>query len=290
MASRVIPDGVTIALAIPGWADRLIWGGVAVLIGVVLLLALRRLVRRLASEPVEDTTDLVRLRRRETGAAFMMAATRYLIATVVIFALIGIFTRSPLTAIGGASLIVILIAFAIQRFLTDVVAGTLALFENLYGVGDFIAVEPSGLAGVVEELGLRTTILRGLNGDRYIIPNSQVTAIRRSQHGYRTYSIEILSHDPDRVERAVALVASYTPDGEAQFVRPPEVVSRQELEEELWLVRVRASVPLTLDWLAEEYLVEAISRQAGDALIGEPVVYTLDSGALRRYNARLVVH
>lgn len=280
---------MTIALALPGWADRLIWAGVAVLIGVVLHLALRRLVHRWASEPAEDTADLVRLRRRETAAAFMMAAARYLIAVAVVFALIGIFTRSPLTAIGGASLIVILIAFAIQRFLTDVVAGTLALFENLYGVGDFITVEPSGLGGVVEELGLRTTVLRGLNGDRYIIPNSQITAVRRSQRGYRTYSIEILSHDPDRVERAVALVASYTPDGEARFLRPPGVVGRQELEEELWLVRVRAAVPLTLEWLAESYLVEAISRQVGDALVGEPVVYTLDSAALRRYKARLVV-
>jgi small conductance mechanosensitive channel len=207
----------------------------------------------------------------------------------VVFALIGIFTRSPLTALGGASLIVILVAFAIQRFLTDVVAGTLALFENQYGVGDFIAVEPSGLAGVVEELGLRTTVLRGLNGDRYIIPNSNITAVRRSQRGYRTYSIEILSHDPDRVERAVSLVARATPDGEARFLRPPDVVARQELEDELWLLRVRASVPPTLEWLAEDYLVDAISRQAGDALVGEPVAYTLDSAALRRYKARLVV-
>jgi len=279
----------TLVLAIPGWADRLIWAGVAILIAIVLHQALRRLVRQWASEPAEHTADLRRLRRRETAAAFLMAAVRYMIGIAVAFALIGIFTRSPLTALGGASLIVILVAFAIQRFLTDVVAGTLALFENQYGVGDFITVEPSDLAGVVEELGLRTTVLRALNGDRYIIPNGQITAVRRSQRGYRTYSIEILSHDPDRVERAVALVASYAPDGEARFLRPPGVVARQELEQELWLVRVQASVPPTLEWLAENYLVEAISRQAGDALVGEPVAYTLDSAVLRRYKARLVV-
>jgi small conductance mechanosensitive channel len=276
-------------LAMPGWADRLIWAGVVILVAVVLHQALQRLVRRWAREPAEHTADLRRLRRRETAAAFVIAAIRYLIAIAAGFALIGIFTRSPLTALGGASLIVILVGFAIQRFLTDVVAGTLALFENLYGVGDFITVDPSGLAGIVDELGLRTTVLRGLNGDRYIIPNSQITAVRRSERGYRTYNIEILSHDPDRVEHAVSLVASYAPDGEARFLRPPGVVDRQELEHELWLVRVRATVPPTLEWLAEDYLVNAISRQAGEALVGEPVAYTLDSAALRRYKARLVV-
>lgn len=280
---------MTIALAIPGWADRLIWAGVAVLIGVAVHLVLRRLIRRWASEPAEHTADLRRLRRRETAAAFVMAAVRYLIGIAVVFALIGIFTRSPLTALGGASLIVILVAFAIQRFLTDVVAGTLTLFENLYGVGDFITVEPFGLAGVVEELGLRTTVLRGLNGDRCIIPNSHINAVRKSARGYRTYSVEVLSHDPDAVERAVSLVARSTPDGEARFLSPPDVVDRRELEHELWLVRVRASVPPTLEWLVEEYLVEAISQQAADALVGEPVAYTLDSAALRRYRARLVV-
>lgn len=51
-----------------------------------------------------------------------MAPSRYLIGIAVAFALIGIFTRSPLTALGGASLIVILVAFAIQRFLVDAIS------------------------------------------------------------------------------------------------------------------------------------------------------------------------
>lgn len=55
-------------------------------------------------------------------AAFVMAPSRYLIGIAVAFALIGIFTRSPLTALGGASLIVILVAFAIQRFLVDAIS------------------------------------------------------------------------------------------------------------------------------------------------------------------------
>ena len=274
---------------LPTWADRLVWAGVTVLLALALDRFLRRLVKRWASEPVEETADLVRLRRRETAAAFLLAAIRYVVFIVAAFTLVGIFASSPITALGGASLIVILVAFAIQRFLTDVVAGTLALLENQYGVGDFIAVEPSGLAGVVEEVGLRTTVLRGLNGDRFIVPNGQITAVRRSERGYRSYNVELLTHDPERVEHAVRVVTGYAPDGEARFLQPPRIVERRELEDGLWLVRVQATVPPTLEWLVEQFLVEAIERQAGDALVAEPIAYTLDRAVLRRYEARVVV-
>ena len=74
---------MTIVLAIPGWADRLIWAGVAILIAIVVHQALRRLVRRWSSEPAEHTADLRRLRRRETAAAFVLVAIRYLIGIAV---------------------------------------------------------------------------------------------------------------------------------------------------------------------------------------------------------------
>lgn len=273
----------------PGWADRLIWAGVAVLVALTVSQSLRRLVKRWAAEDIGDTADLVRLKRRETAAAFLTAAIRYLVFLIAAFAIIGIFARSPLTVLGGASLVVIVVGFALQRFLTDVVAGTLALIENQYGVGDFIAVEPTGFSGIVEEFGLRTTVIRALNGDRLIVPNGQITAVRRSPRGYRTYHAELLTHDPDEIELAVRTVASYAPAGEARFLRPPRVVDRRELGDGLWLVRAEAAVPPTLEWLAEEFFPEAVTRRAGEALVGEPIVYTIDEATLRRYQARVLV-
>jgi small conductance mechanosensitive channel len=231
----------------------------------------------------------VRLKRRETAAAFIAAAVRYVVFLVAAFAVVGIFASSPLTVLGGASLVVILVGFALQRFLMDVVAGTLALVENQYGVGDFIAVEPTGFSGIVEEFGLRTTVIRGLNGDRLIVPNSQITAVRRSPRGYRTYHVELLTHDPDQTAHAVEAVAGHAPAGAAHFLRAPRVVERRELGDGVWLVRAEAAVAPTLEWLAEDFLPQAIARRAGDSLVGEPIVYTLDAAALRRYQARVLV-
>ena len=281
--------GILAFAGLPEWAERLVWAGVTVLVALALNRLLRQLIRRWAVESVEATADLVRLRRQETAAAFLLAGVRYTIAAAAVFALIGIFADSPRTALGGASLVVILVAFAIQRVLADIVAGTFALIEDQYAVGDFIAVEPSGLAGVVEEFGLRTTVLRGLNGDRYIVPNSQITAVRRSERGYRRYNVELLTRAPDRVEEAVRTIGAYAPGGEARFLRPPEVVERHELEDGLWRLRVQATVAPTLEWLVESFVVESLAKLVGDALVSEPIAYTLDTAALRRYQRRVVI-
>ena len=63
--------------------------------------------------------------------------------------------------------------------------------ERLYAVGDFVSLRPMDVVGFVEEIGLRTTVVRSLNGDRNHVPNSQIIAAVRSVRGYRTYTVEL---------------------------------------------------------------------------------------------------
>jgi hypothetical protein len=56
-------------------------------------------------------------------------------------------------------------------------------------------------------------------------------------------------------------------------------------------VRGRADVAPTLEWLAEGLLVGTLnSRLRSESLLAEPIVYTLDEGALSRYERRVLVH
>lgn len=66
-------------------------------------------------------------------------------------------------------------------------------------------------------------------------------------------------------------------------------MEQRPLDDELRLLRVQASVPPTLEWLVEDFLVDALVREAGDALVAEPIAYTLDSAALTRYEGRVLV-
>lgn len=197
---------------------------------------------------------------------------------------------SPAATLGGTALFGLIVGFATQRFLMDVVAGALIAFERWYAVNEFVTLEPAKASGLVEEFGLRTTVIRAFNGDRTYVPNSQIIAAVRSLRGFRRYSIELLVSDIEEARSAVEAAGRRAPLGDARFLRPPRVVEERALGESAWLVRAKADVAPTLEWLAEDLLVARLKAQVPpDVLLAEPIVYTIDEATMTRYERRVLV-
>ena len=76
----------------------------------------------------------------------------------MIILLASAFPPRSAAALGGSALVLILVGFGAQRFLTDVIAGALIAFERWYGVGDFVMVEPAQARGLVEQFGRQRPI------------------------------------------------------------------------------------------------------------------------------------
>jgi small-conductance mechanosensitive channel len=149
--------------------------------GIVAEFAVRRYERRQLGDEAApaDTGVLVRLNRRETMISLVRTSIRYLAYGFAIAISIGqLLGWTKSTAIAGASLLVVLIGFAGQRFLTDLVAGLLMFFEGWFSVGDTIVIEPLDLSGVVEEVSLRRS---GSTTPRSSAPGSCPAAPARSR-------------------------------------------------------------------------------------------------------------
>jgi hypothetical protein len=274
----------------PHWPERLLIGAVVFVAAHAAIRVLQWRRGRLADRRAEDPHRLRRLQQRETLAIGAVAILRYGTVVFAIFWVLSLFLADTTAAIGGASLVVVIVGFGMQRVLMDAIAGFGILFEGWYVVGDFVTLKPMDVTGFIEEVGLRTTIVRSLNGDRSHIPNSQIIAAVRSTRGYREYTIEVLTTDLDAARRAVESAALRAPSGGARFLRAPTVVETKALSEGIWLVRATADVPPSLEWLAEGLLDALIRAQiAEDALVAGPIVYTLDQSAVERYERRVLV-
>jgi small conductance mechanosensitive channel len=79
----------------------------------------------------------------------------------------------PLVA--GAGIVGIAIGFGAQTLVQDFLSGIFMLIEDQYGVGDIIDVGEA--SGVVEEITLRTTRIRDVNGTVWFIPNGEIRRI-----------------------------------------------------------------------------------------------------------------
>jgi small conductance mechanosensitive channel len=274
----------------PDWPWRVIVAGAILVAAGILSRALRWRIASLAARRAEDPRRLRALQRRETLAIVAETVLRYGTFVFLLFWLLGIFLADTTAAIGGASLIVVIVGFGMQRVLQDAIAGFGILFEGWYVVGDSVTLKPMEVTGFVEEVGLRTTAVRSLNGDRSHIPNSQINAAVRSTRGYREYTIEVLTSNRDAACEAFASAAVRAETGGARFLRAPRVSETKELSEGIWLVRGKADVPPSLEWLAEGLLATLIRGQiAEDELVAGPIVYTLDEGSIERYERRVVV-
>jgi small conductance mechanosensitive channel len=273
-----------------GRYDRLIWCAVAIVTAFVLSHLLRLIVTRLEARHPDEERELARLRRGETALALIATAIPYVAAIAVLIIVASAFLPGTAAALGGSALLLILVGFGAQRFLMDVIAGTLIAFERWYGIGDFVRLEPAQVSGIVEQLSLRTTVIRSLNGDRTYVPNSQIISASRSPRGYRRYSIEILTTDPEEARRAIEQVSRRAPVGEARFLRAPRVIEERELGEGTWLVRGQADVAPTMEWLAESLLPARLKATlSADSLLTDPTVYTIDEAAFSRYQRRVLV-
>lgn len=79
--------------------------------------------------------------------------------------------------IAGIGILGLGVGFASQTLVKDYISGFFILFEGQFNVGD--EVEIGGKKGTVEELSLRSTILKDKEGNTHIIPNSKITTVTR---------------------------------------------------------------------------------------------------------------
>jgi small-conductance mechanosensitive channel len=233
----------------------------------------------------DDTAALRGLKRRDTAVSLVRTTVRYIaFGLALVFSFVQVSGFSRVTALAGASLIVVLIGFAGQRFLTDILAGFLMFFEGWFSVGDTITVEPWSLAGVVEEVSLRSTTLRAVTGETIRINNSAIYAARVLPKGVREVEIELMATDGDDCRRVIEEVARIVPAGPTRFVRRPEVTEVEVLDDDLVRVLVHASVAHGREWLVEGFLPDLIKERSPEGLVAHgPIVMFVDERATRRF-------
>jgi hypothetical protein len=114
---------------------------------------------------------------------------------------------------------VILLAFAAQRFLMDVIAGLLMFHERWLQIGDTVVIDPWKIEGIVDDLTLRTVTVRSVGGDVMRVSNSEVKAVRVIPRGYRRVEIELFVTDAEAGRELVRQVADIVPLGPTHLIR-----------------------------------------------------------------------
>lgn len=122
-------------------------------------------------------------KRRSTIMTMLDNLIKYIMGAVGAFAVLVAFGFDKTTLLASAGAASLIIGLAAQELITDFINGFFTVVEGYYDVGDYIVVNDH--TGVVETLGIKSTVLRTDNGEQITIPNSLIEEIinyNRGQH------------------------------------------------------------------------------------------------------------
>jgi len=158
---------------------------VLLVVGVALWVALKRflptLVRGAMSKPRRGESREGTKRRADTLQAVFMGVGRVIIGLFVIFMVLSELNVSLGPILAGFGIAGIAVGFGAQFLIRDLIAGIFILLENQYRVGDVAKV--ADVIGLVEEINLRKTVLRDLDGIVHHVPNGEIrVASNYSRH------------------------------------------------------------------------------------------------------------
>ena len=105
----------------------------------------------------------------ETFVSNLVRMVLMVVVAIAAISALGIETTSFIAIFGAAGLAV---GLALQGSLSNFAAGVLIVLFRPYRVGDFI--EGAGIAGVVEQVQILTTVLKTGDNKQIIVPNGQI--------------------------------------------------------------------------------------------------------------------
>jgi small-conductance mechanosensitive channel len=106
--------------------------------------------------------------------------------------------------LASAGVVGIAVGFGAQSLIKDLFAGLLILIEDQYRVGDSVKV--GEISGTVENLTMRATFIRGLEGALTVIPNGAITTVSNLSRDWSRAVIDVEVDYHENLDRVMTLM------------------------------------------------------------------------------------
>jgi small conductance mechanosensitive channel len=196
--------------------------------------------------------ELERQKRVQTIRTILRNFSTAVIAVVfglMLLEELNINTTPILTSLG---VIGVALGFGAQQLVGDLIAGFFHIFENQIRVGDVAII--NGTGGQVQEIRLRTTVLRGLDGTVHIFRNGAINSLSNMTKDFSYFLLDLgvaYKEDTDRVCDVVRQVASGMQTDEAfaaSILEPVEILGVDNFGDSAVVIKLRIKTIPIKQW------------------------------------------
>jgi small-conductance mechanosensitive channel len=246
-------------------------------LGITMEVAVRVLVPRMTAKVSQRASQMIDLERRQRSATvvkFSMSAVRLVIWTIIFVSLLGEVNINIGPLLAGAGVAGAALAFGAQNIIKDYLAGFFIMLENQYTLGDVVRI--GALSGTVEEITMRITVLRGVDGAMHVIPNGTIQAVSNMTSAWARVIVDVGVAYVTNLDAAVAVLSKVAKEVHADpnwgrlMLEAPEVLGLNALTETAMVLRVTVKVVPEYQWKVQRELLRRIKLELDANHIAAP--------------------
>ncbi|MFC1874217.1 mechanosensitive ion channel domain-containing protein [Chloroflexota bacterium] len=143
-------------------------------------------------------------KRADTLIGVFLGLGKVIVVTTILFMILSELAVEIGPILAGMGIAGIAVGFGAQYLIRDLIAGIFVLMENQYRVGDVAKI--ADVAGTVEEVNLRKTVLRDLDGIVHHIPNGEIRVASNYTRHFSRVNLDVpVSYGTD-LEYAIGVI------------------------------------------------------------------------------------
>src|SRR5438045_5231227 len=104
----------------------------------------------------------------------------------------------------GAGIAGLAIGFGAQNLVRDVISGFFLILEDQVRVGDLARI--NGVGGTVEQINLRTIVLRDIEGAVQVFPNGTITTLANLSKQYAYAIVDMRVAYAENIDRVIGTI------------------------------------------------------------------------------------
>jgi len=242
MVSWLVERGVRIVLLVVG-------SYLAIKVSHLLLPKVGLLIR-----PYDETpaAEMERQKRAQTISSVLQKFAAVVIVVVTVLMLLGEINVNTTPILTSLGVVGVALGFGAQQLVGDLIAGFFNIFENQIRVGDVAVI--NGTGGLVQEIRLRTTVLRAFDGAVHVFRNGSITTLSNLTKGYSYYVVDLgvaYKEDIDRVCQVVREVVAELQADETygpSILEPVEILGVDDFADSAVVIKLRIKTLPIKQW------------------------------------------
>jgi small conductance mechanosensitive channel len=221
--------------------------------------------------PQDDPRREARLRSISAVVGSTTSIVVWSVALVIALGELGVDLAPMIAGLGIAG---VALGFGAQSLVKDCIAGLFMLLEDQYGIGDVVDLDEA--TGVVEKISLRTTVLRGLDGTVWHVPNGYVQRVGNMSQLWSVALVDVeVAYDCDLAAARQVIIERTTEvctreEWADSVIEEPKLLGVEALGADGITIRLTVKTVPGAQWGLQRTLREELKAALDDAGIEIP--------------------